>query len=272
MSKKLQEYLNLLNLPYEEAIERMSSKYGVVKDDYYRKKSYERFLKGENKTITKGKYSRANGGLYCHHIAENKFLNMSNNYFIKSLEIPYKYQTKDALVYCDLIEHAILHAQISLNTNGQFGYPGLSEYILPMIDKWMVQQYNPKPDWMKRCKDRAFLNTDEAKILLESVNKYLQPFYKSLEEKCRMNLKRLREEQFSKGKKEFLEMMNKYEIDILEYIKSATREELLHELFSLYYWADDENNFDNFKRSQLNYVRDKLEEELFNLLKRGITE
>ena len=52
MSKKLQEYLNLLNLPYEEAIERMSSKYGVVKDDYYRKKSYERFLKGENKTIT----------------------------------------------------------------------------------------------------------------------------------------------------------------------------------------------------------------------------
>ena len=34
-------------------------------DDYYREKSYERFLNNEIKHITKGKYSRTNDGVFC---------------------------------------------------------------------------------------------------------------------------------------------------------------------------------------------------------------
>ena len=55
-------YNSLLNMSYEEAIHYLLNKYGEVSDDYFKEKSYARFLRGEIKTITKGKYSKTSEG------------------------------------------------------------------------------------------------------------------------------------------------------------------------------------------------------------------
>ena len=98
MGKK-EIYLALLSKTYDEAVEFLFKKYGPAKNDYYRGKSYERFFKGETKNITRGKYSRSSEGLECHHIDENRFLNMTNGEFIKNQKIPFKYHKKEKLIF-----------------------------------------------------------------------------------------------------------------------------------------------------------------------------
>lgn len=95
MNIKIEEYTYLLNLSYIEAVTLLLDKYETVKDDYYREKSYERFLRKEIKSIARGKYSRAMEGLHCHHIAENKYLNLSNKFYIIQYKYPYKLQKKN---------------------------------------------------------------------------------------------------------------------------------------------------------------------------------
>src|SRR5690625_6454906 len=84
---------------YDKTIDLLLQKYGPAQDDYFREKSYQKFMNGEIKSISKGKISRTNEGLYCHHIDEIKELNIANPLFIKRKNIPFEYQKKDRLVY-----------------------------------------------------------------------------------------------------------------------------------------------------------------------------
>lgn len=105
MSEKLTNYEKLLSFPYDEAVEALLEKYGPVIDDYFREKSYQRFFNNEIKSITKGKFLRTSEGLYCHHICENKYHNLTNIDFCREQNAPYEVHKKENLVYCDLIEH-----------------------------------------------------------------------------------------------------------------------------------------------------------------------
>src|SRR5699024_10731170 len=118
-----QKYKYLLSKTYEETVNFLLQKYGPAQDDYFRESSYQRFIDGEIKNITKGKYSRTNEGLYCHHIDEIKDLNISNQKYIKKYKYSFEYQKKERLVFCDLIEHTILHVLITKETSEEFGYP-----------------------------------------------------------------------------------------------------------------------------------------------------
>lgn len=168
--KKIDDYIFLLNLSYDQAVERLLLKYGAAKDDYYRESSYNRFLNGEIKNITKGKYQRTKEGLFCHHIDEFEFENLSNKDFIQAYRYPYSYQTKDRLVYCDLIEHLILHTLITRETDGNRGFLGYITYIRPMVNEWYIDQLDPKPEWMKLCKEKANLPIDQLHILLNQID------------------------------------------------------------------------------------------------------
>src|SRR5699024_9584441 len=95
---KLTEYKHLLSKSYDEAIAFLLEKYGAAQDDYYRERSYYRFLKGEIKNITYGKYSRTSEGLYCHHIDEIKELKISDQSYVKANNLSFEYQKKDRLV------------------------------------------------------------------------------------------------------------------------------------------------------------------------------
>lgn len=162
----------------------MLEKYGAAEDDYFREKSYERFLKGEIKNIAIGKFARSTEGLECHHILENKFLNMANNSFIRNQNIPYKYHQKEYLVFCDVIEHAILHTLIAKETSLEFGAPGYIVFLKPKIEDWYIKKIIPqKSKWHITCYHRAYVTPEDAFDLLERMDSILSAENKRLKQK-----------------------------------------------------------------------------------------
>lgn len=190
--KKKDEYLVLLSKTYNEAVECLLKKYGAAEDDYYREKSYERFLKGEIKSITKGKFSRSMEGLECHHILENKFLNMTNSSFIRDQNIPFKYHQKEYLVFCDVVEHAILHTLIAKETSLEFGAPGYIVFLRPKIEDWYIQRIIPqKSKWHIACYDKAYITPEDAHDLLERMDSILSVEQERIKQKKLEDKKRM---------------------------------------------------------------------------------
>ncbi|RPF57765.1 hypothetical protein [Abyssicoccus albus] len=184
-NEKIEYYLNLLKMTYDQLTRYLIDKYGPATDDYYRESSYYRFLNGEIKNITTGNYSRTNEGLYCHHIDENKMMNISNKEFIKNYNYSFDYQKKERLVYCNLIEHLILHTLITIETKGNYGYLGYITYLSPTIHEWYIDRIPLKRDWMIKCRDAAFLTPSEAKLILDRSDKIISnmEYKKRLKEK-----------------------------------------------------------------------------------------
>jgi hypothetical protein len=185
MAEKIEEYKNLLSLSYEDAVESLLQKYGPVIDDYFREKSYNRFFNGEIKSITKGKFTKISEGLYCHHVFENKYYNLTNKDFCKEQNAPYEVHKKENLVYCDLIEHFILHILITKETNGKFGWPGVRTYLLDNLVEWYVVCVNiPTEKWRLFCYKKAKLSKNEITTLFMEVKKVLpsslQPKFEKL--------------------------------------------------------------------------------------------
>lgn len=192
--EKYNYYKKLLNLSYSDAVQSLIEKHGGVVDNYYKEKSYNKFLNGEIKTIAYGKYTKSKEGLYCHHIMENEYENISSKRYIAQYKYPYEYHHKENLVYCDLIEHLILHALITKETNGDRGVQGLVRYIMPIVEEWYIEEYEPEDLWMKLCRERAFLSEDYIEKLLSDIDELLNDVevYQELEEDKREAEKRIR--------------------------------------------------------------------------------
>ena len=107
-----EELIKELLMGYEELADYLKEKYGPAKYDYFCNESC--------RTVNK-KTSRSSEGLQCHHIDEDKHGNLSVPQLAK--RHPYKYQKKDRLVYCNLIEHCLLHHKINEFTQA---YPKVS--------------------------------------------------------------------------------------------------------------------------------------------------
>lgn len=174
---KYNSYLELLSKTYEEAVIFLLQKYGPAQDDYFREKSYQRFLNGEIKSITKGKTTRTNEGLYCHHIDENKWLKASDKEFVRKYQIPFESQRKDRLIYCDLIEHSILHVLIAKETSLEFGNPGFMAYLRPDIEIWYLDKEVPHIEWEKNCYNKSFLIPQEAFGILKEMQRIIGGSY-----------------------------------------------------------------------------------------------
>ena len=210
------EYKDLLSKTYDKAIDCLLQKYGPAQDDYFREKSYQRFMAGETKNITKGKFSRTDEGLYCHHIDEKKYLNISSQSIVKMNKISFDYQRKDRLVYCDLIEHTILHVLITKETSFKFGYPGYAVYLKPIIEEWYLDKMIPKREWMKKCYDKSFLTPEQTVNILMNMQKtigkgyYNTPFdYYEAKQKKREELKELKKARKRAMEKEDIEQAKK---------------------------------------------------------------
>ncbi|MDE0581456.1 hypothetical protein ON064_00130 [Planococcus sp. A6] len=177
------EYLVLLSKSYEDAIEWLLQKYGSAQDDYFREASYQRFMNGEIKNITKGKFSRTTEGLYCHHIDEIKWLKISDQDFVKDYSIPFESQRKNRLVHCDLAEHTILHVLITKETSFEYGYPGYEVFLKRLMEEWYLDERKPNPDWMKRCYLKSFLKPQQAFELVKEMQRVLvESYFNSLED------------------------------------------------------------------------------------------
>lgn len=90
-----------LAMNYNELVEYLLNKYGPAKYDYFCNES----CKSKN-----SKTSRTNEGLFCHHIDEDKAIMLSNDKF--ATINPWEYQKAERLVYCNVLEHLILHIKI----------------------------------------------------------------------------------------------------------------------------------------------------------------
>lgn len=172
-----EEYLDLLSEGYEEAVDWLLQKYGPAQDDYFRESSYQRFMNGEIKNITRGKASRTNEGLYCHHIDEIKWLKISDQNFVKAYNIPFENQRKNRLVYCDLVEHAILHILIIKETSFEYGYAGYEVFLKRLIEEWYLDERIPSPEWMKKCYMKSFLEPQKAFELVKEMQKVIGESY-----------------------------------------------------------------------------------------------
>lgn len=300
--QKYNKYEELFNLTYEDAIICLKRKYGEVTDDYFREKSYLRFLNGEIKNITKGKYSKAKEGLYCHHVFEDEYLNLSDKEYIKTYKYDFEYQRKENLVYCDLFEHIILHALIMMKTNVDLGFPGYITYLKPKIQEWYIDKIDPKPFWMKQCKERAYLPTSLVEDLLSKIEDKLMDYKKfrnEMEERNRHEklIKKLEKERDYREKQQANKLgitidefkTNRESIlteederrDILnnlielltikyqskedqDYIEIYDRESVLRFLYLVKYKKD--YSYDNFKSKKINFTKQKLGFELLNYI------
>lgn len=97
-----QEYDMERGLSYAQLVEHLINKYGPVKGDYFVNEN----CATKNKRIT-----RTAEGLLCHHIDEDKGMMLSNSNMAR--KHPFEYQKADRLVYCNQIEHLLLHVKIA---------------------------------------------------------------------------------------------------------------------------------------------------------------
>ena len=191
MGKK-EKYLDLLTKNYAEAAEVLLKKYGESEDDFFREKSYERFLNGEIKSIARGKYSRSAEGLECHHIDEDKYANVSSLYAIEDQRPPYKIHTKERLVFCDVVEHAILHTLIAKETSLKFGSGGYDYFLKPKIREWYVDGDKPKKSKHHiACYHKAYLKPNEALEIIEKMDNIIETEARRIEKEKQEKLNKV---------------------------------------------------------------------------------
>lgn len=102
----------LYEMTYNDYVNFLKNKYGVVPKDYF-------YINRKGELAKTGGISRGKDGLYIHHVYECYFLGLSDPimYTLQCLKPDDKLkdaQKAENLVYCNLLEHLILHTKIGL--------------------------------------------------------------------------------------------------------------------------------------------------------------
>lgn len=121
-----------LKMNYEELVNHLLNKYGVAKYDYFC---------NETCRSRDPKNSRTKEGLFLHHIDEDKAFQLSVDRFASMQS--YEYQKANRLVYCNVLEHLMLHIKIiekTINSNVDLkqihGIGGAVTFIYPQINDY----------------------------------------------------------------------------------------------------------------------------------------
>ena len=109
----------LFQKTYHQLCDMLLSYYGAVSKDYY---VFEKDKVVRNE-IEKPKLNNQDGLIYIHHIDEDKCPNLSEVEVAKTA--PREYQQANHLVFCNAIEHILLHTKIYLECGYPFGISGL---------------------------------------------------------------------------------------------------------------------------------------------------
>lgn len=132
-----------LNMSYNELVNYLLSKYGKAQYDYFR---------NERCSSVNQRVSRSSEGLFCHHIDEDKAIQLSSIKFAR--KNPFDYQKANRLVYCNILEHLIMHIKITLEPR----HPDANERELPGLGgiKFIAVHLNDyfngyefKREWLK---------------------------------------------------------------------------------------------------------------------------
>lgn len=170
---KHDEILAEMEMDYETLVKYLKEKYGVAKYDY--------FTNATCKTRSK-KITRTKEGLFCHHIDEDKGCNLGDSHY--AVEQPYEYQRAERLVYCNYLEHLLLHIQIGKDKywkeHEKFIFPKeFSCFIVPGITficseiNDLFEKNGSLVEWRNRCFKEIEYNFDDYIYILQSFIKYM---------------------------------------------------------------------------------------------------
>lgn len=169
-------YESMLKTNYQDIVSALLKKYGSAKHNYFK----DIACKIKNPLVT-----RTNEGLFCHHIDEDKAIMLCNDKF--AVNNPFEYQKADRLVYCNLLEHLLLHVKIAENPS-----PDANENELPgiggainFICKDLNDIYSGKKfsdEWRKNVADKVKDNFDDYIIILRYLWNIVEknPVYKAI--------------------------------------------------------------------------------------------
>ena len=169
-------YESMLKTNYQDIVSALLKKYGSAKHNYFK----DTACKIKNPLVT-----RTNEGLFCHHIDEDKAIMLCNDKF--AVNNPLVYQKADRLVYCNLLEHLLLHVKIAENPS-----PDANENELPgiggainFICKDLNDIYSGKKfsdEWRKNVADKVKDNFDDYIIILRYLWNIVEknPVYKAI--------------------------------------------------------------------------------------------
>lgn len=140
------QYEQMLSMPYNEIVKLLLKKYGAAKHDYFT----DRECTTKNKLV-----SRSAEGLFCHHIDEDKAIMLSNDKY--AAQNPFEYQKASRLVYCNLLEHLLLHVKIAeeprnpdANENELPGIGGAINFICKQLND-IYDGKEPADEWRKKA-------------------------------------------------------------------------------------------------------------------------
>lgn len=187
----------LLTKTYQECVDILLKKYGEIKKSYFVDYKCNKKTSG----ITKGKL-----GLYIHHIDEDKAIMLSTPEYAQ--KNPFRYQQGDRLVYCNLIEHLVLHIKIVeyknplQNQHEECGVGGIYNYIVPELND-IYSGIKYKQPWKQKV----------IEVVLPLKNDYLKCIQKLVDLDFKYPLLTSFNESFGLWKKEynnplFLELKN----------------------------------------------------------------
>lgn len=186
-----QEILKEMSMTYEELVDYLWEKYGHAEYDY--------FCTPECRSKSK-KISRTNEGLFCHHIDEDKGACLSNPDFAKRQL--WEYQKAERLVYCNYIEHLLLHIQITkmiMDEEDKYGlFQNDLSYLIGLIQPgvwWICEDinelYNSKGSetkWRDNCFKQISDNQEEYIMIIDSLIDLVRTNYSGYKRKKRIEV------------------------------------------------------------------------------------
>ena len=132
-------------MTYDNLVDYLLDKYGPAKYNYFSTNS----CKNRNTKV-----SRASEGLVCHHIDEDKAIRLSTPSY--AARNPFEYQLASRLVYCNALEHLLLHVKIveeplhmRANIIESPGIGGAVSFICPEINDY-YNGYEFKQEYKKK--------------------------------------------------------------------------------------------------------------------------
>ena len=170
-------YEKMLSMSYDEIVKLLLKKYGAAKHDYFT----DRECTLKNKLV-----SRTAEGLFCHHIDEDKAIMLSNDEY--AARNPFEYQKKNRLVYCNLLEHLLLHVKIAeeprnpdANENELPGIGGAINYLCKQLNDIYAGK-EPTEEWRKTVASKVQDSFDDYIRILRHLWSVIEqnPLYKTI--------------------------------------------------------------------------------------------
>lgn len=159
MTMDSKEYNKIKDLTYIEYCDYLQKKYGIPKGPFF------------NSSWNKNpKITRTNEGLITHHKFEDHACKLSTREF--AMNSPYDWQLPKALVYCDYLEHLLLHVMICEQAlknglaSGSIGIGGIVAYLVPELNDFYSGWVTKQP-WRAICLNKVAKDKDAYLTILK---------------------------------------------------------------------------------------------------------